>query len=172
MNAKVYFLRINMLFTIGLICFVACKRPPLDLVERVKVSHQQLIPTTDDILGEWVGIDLLFANQALLFFDRDGRGYWEYDELFESLPITENFEWSIDEKVIRLFPDGGRGMVWNCAWLEIWQLEEREKIIMSGLFPDGSIKFIFNRVSNGVSSQKETDKRGEGEDLDDNKMEK
>lgn len=142
-------LRLNMLFAIGSICLVACKSPPLGLVERVKVSHRQSIPTIDSISGQWEGIDLRFANQAFLFFDNDWRGYWKYD-WFESPPIIENFEWSIEEKEIRLTADGGSGMLWNCAWLEVWQAGEQEKIIMTGFYPDGSITFIFNKVASGV----------------------
>ncbi|MBQ9345585.1 MAG: hypothetical protein IJT88_10270 [Kiritimatiellae bacterium] len=150
-------LLLAMLFVIGSICLVACKSPPLDLIERVKVSHRQAIPTMDGIRGEWVGIDLRFANQAFLFFDNDGRGYWKYD-WFESTPIMENFEWSIDGKEIRLTQDGGSGMLWNCAWLEIWQALGREKIIMTGFYPDGSLKYVFNRVRNDVPLQKGADK--------------
>ena len=149
MNAKVHLLRLNMLFAIGSMCLAACKSPPLDLIERVKVSHHRAIPTADGISGQWVGIDLRFANQAFLSFDNDGRGYWKHD-WFESPTITENFEWSIDGKEIRLTPEGGSGILWGCAWLEIWQAGEREKIIMTGFYEDGSVQYIFNKVSSDV----------------------
>lgn len=168
MNAKVYLRRLDILFAIGSICLVACKSPRLDLIERVKYSHCQAIPTVDSILGQWVGIDLRFADQAFLYFDHDGRGYWKYNSLFESTPIIENFEWSIDGKEIRLTPDGGSSILWGCAWLEIWQAGEREKIIMTGFYEDGSIKYIFNKVDSGVPLQGEPEDRP----LDDDKTKK
>ncbi len=155
MIAKGDFFRLVSLFAIGSICLVACKSPPLDLIERVKCSHCQAIPTMDSISGQWVGIDLRFANQAFLFFDNDGSGYWKYD-WFDSTPVMENFEWSIDGKEIRLTPEGGRGLLWGCAWLEVWQSGEREKIIMTGFYEDGSAKYIYNKVASDVPPQDES----------------
>lgn len=154
MNAKGYLRRLNMLFAIGSICLCACTSPPLGLIERVKVSHCQVIPSMDSISGQWVGIDLRFANQAFLSFDNDGSGCWQYDWV-DSTSVIKNFEWSIDGKEIRLTPDGGSGILWDCAWLEVWQAGELEKIIMTGFYPDGSINFIFNKVASGVPPQEQ-----------------